>query len=239
MGNAFLQKSGLSRRAAAIVVVLFALTAVAAMAVVLGGVQRQPGNAQARTTSAGEPSASQLSVGPLKLIKGSRTVDGILVGYPHTTEGAVSAAVEYLSQVLSNLDPTRARAVARVIADSSFGDAASYFAQGPTNVRRSLGLPTTGPVPAGASVTLGPAAYQLRSSAVDSAIVILLAYYTSTTPDGRVNSTVGAYPVELHWDVDDWKVLKPSVSRNADYAALVAQPGSTEAAARGWLGLAP
>jgi hypothetical protein len=181
----------------------------------------------------------QVPAGPLRLIKGGRTVEGISVGYPHSMPGAAAAGAEYMTQVLSNLDPQRGRQIASTIADPSFDGAEDYLAQGPINLRRSLGLPTTGPVPSGASITFGPAAYQLRDASPDTVTVLILAYLTSTTSGGQVTSTVGAYPIELHWDGSDWKALKPGASKDADYTSLVAQPNTADAAAKGWQEFTP
>ncbi|WP_147456986.1 hypothetical protein [Micromonospora pisi] len=154
-------------------------------------------------------------------------------------QGAVVAGTEYLTQVLSNLDPQRGRQIASVIADPSFDDAEEYMAQGPVNLRRSLGLPTAGPVPSGASITFGPAAYQVRDASPDTVTVLILAYLT-TTSGGQVTSVLGAYPIELHWDGTDWKAPKPgAASRDTDYTSLVAQPNTPDAAARGWQALTP
>lgn len=219
------------------------LSAVCALVVVLIAVwvaTRSDSSPKAVSTPSPGPSASvSQPAGPLGLVKGERTVEGISVGYPHSTAGAVSGAAEYLTRVVSNLDENRARTIADVIADRSFDGAADYLAQGPANVRRALGIPPTGPVPSGVSVTFGPAAYQLRSTTPDSMTVLILAYYTTSTPDAGVKSTVGVYPMDLYWDGQDWKVRKPDVTKNADYVSLAAQPGSTQAAANGWLELLP
>jgi hypothetical protein len=123
--------------------------------------------------------------------------------------------------------------------DGSAITVAIWRARGPQNLRRALGLPTAGPVPAGASLTFGPAAYQLREAATDTVTVLILAYLSSTAPGRQAASTVGVYPIQLHWDGGDWKVLRPGASTTADYASLVAQPHTAEAVARGWQGLTP
>lgn len=239
--NTFLDETSRKRRY--LIVAAAAVGVVLVVALVVWALTRSTtGTPNASPSGSPPPAASgavQLPTGALKLIKGERTVEGISVGYPHTMPGAVSAAAEYLTQVLSNLDEQRARQIATVIADPSFADAQDYMGKGPANLRKTLGLPTTGPVPSGASLTFGPAAYQLRDATPDTVTVLILAYLTSTTPDGQIKSTVGAYPAELHWDGTDWKVLKPGAATAADYTGLVAQPGTAEAAAKGWQELTP
>jgi hypothetical protein len=170
---------------------------------------------------------------PLRLVRGGRTVDGIQVEYPHTTAGAVSAAVEYWTQLGSTLDTDRARTIGDRIAVRSWKTAGDELAQGPANTRRQLGLPAKGDLPPGASVSLGPVAYQLRDSGDERTTVLLLAYLISTTPAVGTKSTVGVFPAPLRWDDGDWRI-EPSTG-GADYRSLAKPPGSPEAAAAGWL----
>jgi hypothetical protein len=235
--NTFLNEK---RRWPLLAVLLGAACSLVAVLVVVWVVARPDSKPTAVGKPSPEPSAAiSQAAGPFALIKGGRTVEGISVGFPHSTAGAVSAAAEYLTRVVSNLDENRARTIAGVIADRSFDGAAAYLAQGPTNVRRTLGVAPTGPVPSGVSVTFGPAAYQLRAATPDSMTVLILAYYTTSTSDAGVKSTVGVYPMDVRWDGQDWKVRKPDASKNADYVSLAAQPGSTQAKANGWLELSP
>ncbi|MEU7925162.1 hypothetical protein [Micromonospora sp. NPDC049107] len=197
-----------------------------------------PRGSAASASPAPQPPVQQVPAGPLQLVKGKRTKAGISVGYPHSMQGAAVAGVEYLTQVMSTLDPQRGREIASVIADPSYDDAEDSLARGRLNTRHSLGLPTTGPVPPGASMTFGPAAYQLRDASPDTVTVLILAYLTTTT-GGQVTSTLGAYPIELHWDGTDWKALKAGASKYADYNSLVARPNTADAAAKGWQVLTP
>lgn len=174
--------------------------------------------------------------GPLVPLHGSAVVSGVSVGYPHSLVGAISAAVEYWSQVGSTLDPARARTIGKLIADPSWKGAVAQLAAGPVSTRQGLGLPVNGPAPAGASVVLTPVEYQVRSSSADAAVVLLLSYYTTTLPSQPSNTRVGVYPLSMRWDGADWKVLTPDAS--TDYSDLEAQPGSSEATADGWHPLA-
>ncbi|MEV6527120.1 hypothetical protein AB0M43_34840 [Longispora sp. NPDC051575] len=238
--NSFLDQSNRTRRNVIVAAVVLVLLVGAG----LGWFLTRPGSTRDTVeppTPTKQPSATpvQTPTGPMKRIKGERTVEGISVGYPHSTAGAVSAAAEYMAQIGSTLDPERAKTIARVVADPSFAGAVDYFAKGPVNTRTSLGLPAEGPLPAGASVVLGPAAYQLRNLAEDSAVVLLLGFHTASTPDGGVKPKVGVYPLEMHWDGSDWKILQPKIALQNDYSSLAAQPGTSEAAAKGWLELSP
>jgi len=177
-------------------------------------------------------STTPVLVGPLKLVQGSELVNGVSVGYPHSTAGAVSAAVEYMRQIGSTLDPDRAAAVGRLVADPSWPDAPQQLAQGPTATRKQLGLPASGQLPSTASVVLAPVEYQVTSASGNSADVLLLASYTTSSPGQGIATRMGVFPVDVHWSAGDWKVLAPT--GNTDYTSLSAQPDSPDASAKGW-----
>jgi hypothetical protein len=182
------------------------------------------------TRPSGTPSPDQL--GPVHVQQGRDLVGGVYVGYEHSTTGAISAAVEYWTQIGSTLDPDRAAAIGRLIADPSWGQAPTQVAQGPIAARRSLDLPATGSTPAGASVVLTPTEYQLKAAEPDQATVLLLADYTTTTPGAGTKTRVGVFPITLRWSAGDWKALAPDPG--ADYSNLRAEPGSPAASAGGW-----
>ncbi|GGK82160.1 hypothetical protein Sme01_38460 [Sphaerisporangium melleum] len=173
---------------------------------------------------------------PLRLLPGSRMVHEVSVGYPHSMLGAISAAVEYWGQIASTLDRARAAQVGTVVADPVWRTAAAELSEGPVNTRRRLGLPTSGPVPDGASVLLTPVAYQIRQITADSVTVILLGYYQTTLPGRDPQNRIGVFPLQLRWVADDWKMPAPTLSAN--YSDLQTTPGSDEAAVFGWLPLA-
>ncbi|MEV1013281.1 hypothetical protein AB0I89_22005 [Micromonospora sp. NPDC049801] len=227
------------RRARWVVIACGALaTLVAATGLIVWVLKPHRGDATTAMPGALAPTATGSSTsvpsGPVQLGAGSQMVQGIAVGHPHSPAGAVTAGTEYLTQVLSNLDPDRARTIATVIADPSFADASDYLAEGAMNLRRTLGVSTIGPVPLGASLTFGPAAYQLRDATPDTTTVLVLGYLSTTAPGRQVASTIGVYPIRLHWAATDWKVLPPDPADATDYTSLAAPPGSVEAAARGW-----
>jgi hypothetical protein len=123
--------------------------------------------------------------GPLEVVQGRELVNGVYLGFPHSTAGAVSAADDVVSEVFSTLDPDRAAAVMRLTAGPSYGDAPQQAAQGAASDRRALGIPATGPVPAGYSLLVQPVEYQARDVTADHATVLLLCDFTSTQPGNR------------------------------------------------------
>ena len=188
--------------------------------------------ASATPTESASPSTSPVLSGALQLVEGTELVNGVRLGYPHSTVGAVSAGVEYMRQIGSTLDPDRAAAVGRLVADSSWSDAPQQLAQGPTATRKELGLPATGQLPTNASVVLSPVEYQVRSATADDTKVLLLATYTTSSPGQGISTRMGVYPLDMHWSAGDWHILAPTDT--TDYSNLTAQPESPDASAKGW-----
>lgn len=170
--------------------------------------------------------------GPVEVVQGKQQVNGVELGFPHSTAGAVSAADADATEIFSTLGPDRAAAVARMIADPSWTDAAQQAAEGPANSRRHLGLPAGGPVPAGASLQTEPVEYQVRNVTPDGVLVLLLCDLTSTTRDQGTTTSVAVFPFRMDWAADDWKVR--SVNGTRAEMNLGAEPDSPQAAHRGW-----
>ncbi len=171
----------------------------------------------------------------LHVLRGARAAaGGVRTGFPATTAGAVSAAVEDWSVLGSDLDPARAARASRVIADPSWRHAPAVMAAGVRSTRRSLGLPASGSVPAGAQVTLTPVEYQVTRAAAGQVTVLLLAYYATALPGQAPQVSIGVCPVALHFDQGTWRVLPPPAAGDRDFAALAARPGTRQAAAEGW-----
>ena len=170
--------------------------------------------------------------GPLQVLVGRHTrTGGVRTGYPDTLAGAVSAAVQDWSQIGSDLDPRRAALIGRAIADPSWHGGPTALAAGVRKTRAGLGLPATGPVPAGAQITFTAVEYQVRGASPHRVTVLLLAYYTTTLPGQQPQTSTGVYPATMHWARGDWKILAPS---GQDYSGLDARPGTPQAAADGW-----
>ena len=115
-----------------------------------GSGTRTPGH------SAPSPGTSPALTGPIQITQGSQLVNGVYLGFPHTTQGAVSAAEEFMSQVGSTLDPDRASAILRLTADPSYTSGPQDFAAGTISERKDLGLPGHRPAAIGHLRRPGP-----------------------------------------------------------------------------------
>jgi hypothetical protein len=194
-----------------------------------------PSASPSPAASKSPPGGTAALSGPVQVLPGAQVVNGVQLGWPHSTAGAVSAAVGLSTQMLSTLDPDRAAAVMRLAADPSFPGGPQQAATGVTGVRTTLGLPAGGPVPAGASLSFEPAEYQVQGVSADRVTVLLLTNLIATTAGQGTETTVEVFPVALHWAAD-WKVLPAPAT---DYEGLTAEPGSPEAATLGWQSLIP
>jgi len=184
---------------------------------------------QAMTPAQG-PATGPALTGPVQVIQGSQEINGVWLGFPHSTVGAVSAADAFATEVGSTLDPDRAAAV-RMVADPSFTGGPQQAANGAVSDRATLGLPASGTVPQGDDLELSPQEYQVRGVGPDRVTVLLLADIITTTPGQGTTTKVGVFPVALHWAQGDWKVLSTPAT---DYSGLTAEPGSAQAASLGW-----
>jgi hypothetical protein len=184
----------------------------------------------------GASGGSTSLTGPVQVVQGATTVNGVWLGFPHSTAGALSAADEFAALLLSTLDPDRAAAVMRLVADPSYPAGPQQVAAAAASDRQALGMPASGAVPDGASFTWDPVEYQVRDVSADRVTMLLLCEVTSTMPGQGTASGIAVYPLAVHWAQADWKVLPPP---GRDYSGLAAQPGSPQAASLGWQQLIP
>ncbi|MGH3166927.1 MAG: hypothetical protein ACRDN0_13710 [Trebonia sp.] len=192
--------------------------------------------APAASPSPSTASTSPALTGTVQLVQGREEINGVYLGFPQSTVGAVSAADEFVSAIGGTLDPDRAAAVMRMVADPSYANAPQQAAEGAVNDRKSLGLPAGGPVPQGASFQILPVEYQVRDVTPDQVTVLLLSDFISATPGQGTQTSIGVFPARMHWAESDWKILADT---SASYENLQAQPDSPQAATLGWQNLDP
>lgn len=176
------------------------------------------------------PSGQPGLTGPVQVVQGKQQINGVELGFPHSTPGAVSAAAADATEALSTLDPDRAAAVMRMIADPSWPNAPQQAAAGAAGDRKQLGLPASGP--GGASMQTVPVEYQVRDVTPDQVLVLLLCDGSITTPGDGTTTRIGVFPFEMHWNADDWKVQ--SVNATQADLKLAVEPDSPQAATDGW-----
>jgi len=172
--------------------------------------------------------------GPLILPPSARVVDGVPVGYPHTTEGAISAAARY-TQAAITLDAGQASRVGEVAAAPSYLGASDAFASAVQSTRRGLGVAATGST-GGAYLTYQPGAYLVRDATPDRVEVWILGIVDGAGPAtggvSRTGSSVAQHV--MVWAEDDW--LLTDTGDTPDVPAPA--PGSEAAYTEGWRDLA-
>lgn len=182
------------------------------------------------------PSSAVAPSGSISLVHGSRIADGIEVGFPHTTVGAVSAASEYVDAAASTLDPDYAASVMRVAGDPGNAALPSSLATSIIKLRGDLQLRTDGPLNPPVTFQTTAQMYQLRNVAADDVLVLLLTDSTFINARGGTAQTTGVFPVQMRWTAGDWKVS--AIGRTGqDYSGLAATPDTQTAVKQGWLAL--
>jgi hypothetical protein len=197
------------------------------------------GRSEARPTRPSPtPSTSPVPVpsGAISLVQGARLADGIEVGYPHTTVGAISAAAEYLGAVASTLDPDYAASLMRLVGDPADTSLPASLADSTAKLRADLQLPTSGSLPPPISFQTTAQMYQLRDTSPDGALVLLLTDSTFINARGGTAETTGVFPVRMHWTGGDWH-LADIGGTDQDTSGLAATPDTQDAANRGWQAL--
>jgi hypothetical protein len=192
-----------------------------------------------RTNPTGtRPDPATDPTGAITLVQGSRAADGVELGYPHTTIGAISAAADYLDAVASTLDPDYAATLMRTAGDPANSTLPNDLAHSTVLLRGDLQLPTSGPLPAPVVFQTTAQMYQLRNISTNCVLVLLLTTNTFINARGGSAQTMGVYPVQMHWTSGDWR-LSGIGGTAQNYSGLAATPDTAAAVAHGWLALVP
>ncbi|WP_158009694.1 hypothetical protein [Carbonactinospora thermoautotrophica] len=238
-----------ARRMRLLVVGLLALVMVLAAAVVWLAATRPDGDAadQGAPAPAGRASApatvtpGAAYVAPARWVTlpaGAAQVDEYPVRFPHTPEGAAALAVAAVEYGWS-LDPEHSTRVAALyaapqVAQRAQAAAATMAAQW----RQQLGLPTAGPVPAGAHVVARPIAVQWQAQGVDRVRVSVLAEVEQAAGEAQpARAELAAVTSDVVWvpganpNGGDWRYL---LSDSPLPTPQPAQIGTEEFNAAGW-----
>jgi hypothetical protein len=175
-----------------------------------------------------------ISAGPLILPEPANTAQGIPVGFPHSTEGAISAAAHY-AEASVGLDVDRARALGEVAGSPSYIDAPQDFAQAVRSARTGLGLPPYGALN-GAYLTFEAQAYRVADATPVLVDVAVLGRVDGAGPatqgQGQGGPTATSYT--LVWVDEDWHFAGDGTSLSGQPPA----PRSPQAYNEGWRDLA-
>ena len=188
----------------------------------------------AREPAAGIWTMPPVSAGPLVLPQPTALERAVPVGFPHTTEGAISAGAHY-AQAAVGLDVDRARTLGDVVGAPAYLDAAHDFAQGARSARETLGL-TPGQPLAGVYLTFTPQAYRVTDATPDRVRLAILGRVDAAGPathgQGRTSQVATSYT--LVWVDGDWRIA----GDGDPLPAAVPLPRSPGAYQEGWRDLA-
>jgi hypothetical protein len=182
-----------------------------------------PGPSASATATAGasspatEPAptstASGVYIAPANFVslpQGSRRLNGLPVGFPHTPQGAVAMAVASATATWTD-DAAANSAAARVYsAPGQVDQQAADAAAGAAALRKTFGLPATGPLPAGATLSTWPIGVQWKVLDVDTVQVSFEVRELSSPGTGqpatsRIQATTGL----MGWTTSgDWKIIE-------------------------------
>jgi hypothetical protein len=144
------------------------------------------------------------SAGPLILPQPTNTERGIPIGFPHSTEGAISAAAHY-AETSVGLDLDRARTLGEVAGAPAYIDAPGDFFQAVRSARTGLGLSPEGAT-RGAYLTFEAQAYRVADATPVRVDVAVLGRVEGAGPathgQGQGGPTATSYT--LVWVNDDW-----------------------------------
>lgn len=175
-----------------------------------------------------------VSAGPLILPRPAGLEQAVPVGFPHTTEGAISAGAHY-AQTAVGLDVDRARTLGDVVGAPAYLDAAHDFAQGARSARDTLGLAPSQDL-AGAYLTFTPQAYRVTEATPDRVRLAILGRVDAAGPathgQGRTSHVATSYT--MVWVDGDWRIA----GDGDPLPTAVPLPRSPRAYQEGWRDLA-
>lgn len=174
-----------------------------------------------------------VSAGPLILPRPTGTEQGIATGFPHSTEGAISAAAHYAEASVS-LDEANARALAEVAAAPSYIDAVDDFVRATGAARQRLGV--AGNVQGGAYLVFQAQSYRVSDATPDRVVIAVLGRGEGAGPatsgQGRVVHSATSYT--MVWVDGDWHIA----AEGEPLPDSVPAPRSPRAYQEGWRDLA-
>ncbi len=228
--------------AAGVLVLVVACTVIVTLLVVDGGRPRtapaSPRGENTDTTGQQETETGiwttpPVSAGPLILPQPTNTEQGIGTGFPHSTEGAISAAAHYAETSVS-LDPANARALAEVAAAPSYLDAVDDFVGATGAARQQLGV--AGDVHGGAYLVFRAQSYRVSDATPDRVVIAILGRGEGAGPatrgQGRVVHSATSYT--MVWVDGDWHIA----AAGEPLPQSVPPPRSSRAYQEGWRDLA-
>ncbi|GAA0464540.1 hypothetical protein ACFQ2B_40495 [Streptomyces stramineus] len=174
---------------------------------------------------------------PTLLPKAKEVREGVPVGYPHTLEGAISAAAHY-TDANDLFTPEAAERQGKVMGEPNYTQLIGTYARmAAQKARQDRGLPESGESDTANFYANQSRAYSIASAADDKVTVWLLTDSTVSVKGVSKNSTQVRGAVMV-WAQGDWKMSVDTLDGLPERQPKPATPGSPEAAQEGWRALA-
>ncbi|MGW1839633.1 hypothetical protein [Streptomyces sp. NPDC002067] len=170
----------------------------------------------------------------VKLPDGAKKVNGYPVQFPHTEEGAMAMLVASSRNSFS-WDPKKVEENIRTYALDEYRDQmATAAGQGAQGVREHTGMPASGPLPKGATLTAWPIGVQWTAKDSDHVTGFVLVRLTTTPGTGKKPKTeLFSLPCAATWDNGDWRV-QPTSPDDTPQAPEPADLGADAFNSNGW-----
>ncbi|MFE5029848.1 hypothetical protein ACFRAO_42835 [Streptomyces sp. NPDC056656] len=207
-------------------------------------VAKPSGTAKAGAGAAADPALPRSSMTPEKAAKVVLSVpddpkSGVSTGFPHTTTGAVSAAV-YFWEEFAFLDDSKARQQLKAIVA---GDSQDYVDRRISEVRKlreAAGLPPSGGTPAGITFSTSVNAVRPRSLDKKGDVMQVWLNYDryATKSDGGADEQPFRgedTAMVLRWDKGAWRITDDARYRAALTYPAAYYPTSIAAWSDGWV----
>ncbi|MGK5639594.1 hypothetical protein ACSNOK_14980 [Streptomyces sp. URMC 126] len=220
-------------------VVMVATAVVVYFAVFAGNGGRERKRVSAPASSPTAEPRDRGSASPTVLPKPKSVKDGVPVGYPHTVEGAVSAAAHY-SDVGDLFTPETAERQAHVTAEPGFQELMAGFAKAAAQeARKTHGLPPDGESDQGSYYARQARAYHIISQSPGKVSLWLLEETTVSVRGVLSEQGPGVHGAIMTWANGDWHLsVDLVIGQHDEEPPAVVTPGSPEAVREGWRALA-
>lgn len=196
--------------------------------------------------AASSPAAPSGAVGPMTPAKGHKVhlvkpagqKDGSSIGFPHSTFGAISAAVYHMEEY-AFLDDIQARRQLEVTTANDSPDSIDQAVSDVRKLRETVGLPPSGGTPAGLNISTDVDAVRITSITTDGNVVEVWMHYSryATLPNSQVDDNPlkdQTSDVILEWQDGDWKITtKPEYEKKRTFPVAY-DPNSSIAWQDGW-----
>lgn len=199
------------------------------------GQSPEPSSASSTTESRMTPGKAQA----VPLLKPKKSQGGAPLGFPKNGMGAISAAVAYWEEY-AWLDDAMARRQLRVLVSPDSPQTIDKQVSEVRRIREGVGLPPSGPAPAGVTFSTVVKAVRGKSLTKDGSVVQIWLEYDryATAPEGGGDDDPlkdQSIDVILKWQNGEWRITEEPQYVELRTFPVSYDPSSVPARKDGWL----